>query len=258
MIDFDALKRKNDKFGKLSRAPIREGIIAFHHSDVVEPDVAKLDSELKLAYPNFVWESRFNVKLHGDLLQKEGNNTVHFKSEAGAAFPVGKMADRYAIQYLPAQFAVSMLAPYSHWADFKTNALEWWSKAPAKATSTQHFQSLRFLNVLNLDLSFEDYLAKNFLHKIAGLDFELLGYTRQLAQKIKGSDYSAYTNIVFQPTTVKPEPRGRLLLDISVSNESKNKENRSNSMEIVLDEMAIIKNSIFFQTLNRKAIKLCS
>jgi uncharacterized protein (TIGR04255 family) len=153
------------------------------------------------------------------------------------------------------QISVSMLRPYAGWDVFTDLAQPVWQIFQGITSANLRYYGIRYINKFEFGLPLSAYLPKRLVPTSTDLVLNQTSFQSFMNQRIEGTPYTATIQLNFEPTeTLNGSTNVHFLMDIAIKPDL---DGASLSSPERLEELRILKNHLFFNTIDPQAIKLC-
>ena len=236
----------------LSRAPIREAIVDVRTYPFREGlDFKKARERLTADFPKVDAIRMRTFGLESDRADFRTRASEHIRG-----IRLASQDGRYVVQFRSDGFTFSRLPPYETWEVLRARAAELWSVFAETAKPERVTRlAVRYINLLGLPLPIED--MGDFLVCPPDVPAELGFNVTSFLSRIVMTDPTARGTIAIltqalespTPTTVP------ITLDIDVFRESESQPS-ADAMWATLEQLRVIKNRIFFESITERTARL--
>lgn len=258
MIDYISLAKQYEKYGRLTKSPIEEAVLACYHTlpsgFEYGDDFIRL---LEIEFKESVWLKQPKGSLNLNIVFENGELKSTADHVADSFRFVSVIKSNIVLIIDGPQFAVCLQKPYTSWIEFSELAKAYWRKFVNISGATLSHYGLRFINKISFGLPLVDYLGNAYLQPSMAIGLDATNFQTSFEQKISGSPYFLAVGLSFQQTDVAPA-KGDLLLDIglAVSPDELDKI-KMHDKDKHLEELQILKNHFFFTIIQPSIISLC-
>lgn len=239
---------------RLTEAPILEAVLAFSFAEELPENTLDQLAEL---FPEYKWQKLDINRLSSTFKFEIGKGEVETKLEhldfQFRADALDKESSLNRTLFLQkGQFSFHWKEKYSNWDTFVEIAYSHWHRIADKWGLELAFNSTRFVNSINLNLTIDEYKHRSKVSNV----LKHTGYTEFNQYLVEGRSNVAHVHLGFiQNNELDSDPtKGSLYLDISVDGFRPQAEGKPYAN---LEELQAIKNNLFFNMVSEKALKQC-